>query len=111
MINIFTQDGSFAFSVNNVDELKAEITHTVNADFPDRHYWLVELTRDKPNYDDLNQPIGETKYCGLYRFKEDAETELLTLWRTITRESINCFHFAKSDISPLELVRLRTAFI
>ena len=110
MMNIFTQDGSFAFSINNADEIKAEITHAVNADFPDRHYWLVELTREKPNYDDLNQPIGETKYCGLYRFKEDAETQLVALWRrSVTKEV--CFHFAKSDISPLELVRLRTAFI
>lgn len=112
MTNIFTQDGELAFSVNSVDELRAEITHTTHADYREKHFYLVELTRELLNYEDLNQQVGITAYCALYRFRVDAENELLRLWRTITGgKCLDNFTFAKSDIMPLELVRLRTAFI
>lgn len=112
MTHIFTQDGGLAFSVNSVKELRAEITHTVAADNRDKHFYLVELTRELLNYDELNQPVGITVDCALYRFKADAERELIRLWHMIKgRPILSSFTFAKSDIMPLELVKLRTAFI
>lgn len=112
MTHIFTQDGELAFSVNSVEELRAEITHTTDADNREKHFYLVELTRELLNYDDLKQRVGITAYCALYRFRADAENELLRLWHTIKgRQCLASFTFAKSDIMPLELVRLRTAFI
>lgn len=112
MTHIFTQDGGLAFSVNGVDELRVEITHTVSADNRNKHFYLVELRRELLNYDDLNQPVGVTVACALYRFKADAENEVLRLWHMIKgRPVLASFTFAKSDIMPLELVKPLTAFI
>lgn len=112
MIDIYTQDGKLAFSVKTSEEIRAEIVHTTDAFDEDKHFWLVELYRVRPNYDCMERPMTTCADCALYRTKDEAANELLRLWRQFRDNGVfDKFQFKSSDINALELVKLRTAFI
>lgn len=119
MTYVFDQFGTYGFAVEDLSDIKAEILHATCADTGNEFY-LVELKKLHwaPNAPD-EMPSRIPMKAAIYRTKTEAGDELVRLGRLIkwTKEELRApdelssFQFKKSDITPLEITNLKTAFI
>lgn len=114
MTYVFDQFGTYGFAVEDLSDIRAEILHATCAD-TGKEFYLVELKKLHwaPNAPD-EMPSRIPMRAALYRTKTEAGDELVRLGRlikTVKEKEIGSFQFHKSDITPLEITNLTTAFI
>lgn len=116
IITIYSQDGQILTRATSPNEFKATISRSKSVG-KDNEYFLVELERVfvSPIDGGPMDFCGEVYYCGLYRTHDAAANELLRLWHMFDKgeKADYCFEFQRDPrpVRPLELVKLRTAFI
>lgn len=114
MTYIFDQFGTYGFAIEDLSDIRAEILHATCAD-TGKEFYLVELAKLHwtPNAPD-EMPSRIAMRAAMYRTKTEAGDELVRLGqliKVVKEKEIGSFQFKKSDITPLEITNLKTAFI
>lgn len=106
---ILNQSGDKSLTVHDKNEITYQVRHARNREGDD--FYVATLTVATIIWDEPFQPLGMEFDGGIYRDKETAQLEIISLYQRLKKDPDQSFQFRPSDVRPLELINMITAFI